>query len=86
MIESQAIDLGKNATRITQIIGHILSDVGEGEEVASPETCEKLVSILKVMGDNLPEATMQQAFSALEPEAQQAINVAVYRTSAVVTP
>ena len=86
MIESQVIDISKNAVRITQIAGPVLSDVGEGEDIASAETCENLVKILKVMQSSLPQHTMRQAYSTLDPEVQQAISAAIYRTSAVVTP
>jgi len=86
LIESQVIDISRNAVRITQIVGQILSDVGEGEDIASAETCENLVSILKVMRSSLPQDMMQQAYSTLDPEAQQAISAAIYSTSAVVTP
>lgn len=86
MIESQVIDIRKNAVRITQISGKILSDVGDGEDIASAETCEKLVSILKVMGSSLPQDMMQQAYSTLDEETHQAISAAIYSTSTVVTP
>ena len=86
MIESQVIDLRKNAVRITQIAGQILSDVREGEDIATAETCASLVNILKAMGSNLPQDIMQQAYSTLDAEAQQAISAAIYSTSPVVTP
>ncbi|CAJ1951966.1 unnamed protein product [Cylindrotheca closterium] len=86
LIESQVIDVSKNAVKICQIAGQVLSAVSDGEEIASPETCENLVSILKVMRSDLPQDMMQQAYSTLHPEAQQAISAAIYSTSSVVTP
>lgn len=86
MIESQVIDVRQHAVRITQIFGQILLDVQDGEDIATPETCERLVSILKAMSSNLPQGTMEQAYSTLHPEAQQAISAAIYSNTAVVTP
>lgn len=76
----------KNATKITQIAGQILSGVREGEDIASAETCENLVSILKMMGSSLPQEMMQQAYLTLDEDSQQAISAAIYGTSPVVTP
>jgi hypothetical protein len=81
LIENGCINLSSEATRITQIIGQILSDVEEGEDIASSETCEKLTSILQTMGNELPPETMSQAFGALGAESQNAIAMAVQELS-----
>jgi hypothetical protein len=90
LLESGAIDLSKEAARITRIISEILSDVEEGEAVATPDTCERLTNILYQMQQQLPAHTMQQAFAALGPESQNAVSAALQEVSRsrshVVTP
>jgi hypothetical protein len=90
LIESGAIDLSREATRITRMIGEILSDVQDGEEVATPDTVERLTSILYQMQQNLPQATMQQAFASLGADAQNTVSAVMQEVgrsrSSVVTP
>lgn len=77
MIETGRLNLGAEAVRVTQIIGQILSDVEEGEEVATPETCERLTAALQAMGNELPQDIMQQAYNSLGAEAQNAVTMAM---------
>jgi hypothetical protein len=90
LIENGSIDLAANAVKITQIVGQILSDVEEGEDIATSETCKKLTSILQSMGNELPQETMQQAFNTLGEDAQHAVSMAMQELagsrSRVVTP
>lgn len=90
LIENGSVDLTANAIKVTQIVGQILSDVEDGEEIATPETCERLTCILQTMGTDLPQETMQQAFSMLGEDAQHAVSMAMQELarsrSRVVTP
>lgn len=75
---------------MTRIIAEILADVQEGEEIASPETCERLAGILFQMQQQLPQDTMQLAYGSLAAETQNAVgdvlrNYALSR-SHIVTP
>jgi hypothetical protein len=49
LVESGAMDLQSNAGHISQICGTILAEVQEGEELATPDTCERLATILYQM-------------------------------------
>ena len=73
LVESGAVDLSANAGCIANIVGTILTDVEEGDEVATPDTCERLKSILFQMQQNLPASTMQQSFGALNGNVQQVV-------------
>jgi hypothetical protein len=48
--------------------------VEDGEEIASPDTCERLAAILYQMQQQLPQETMQEAFASLAPEAQNIVS------------
>jgi importin-5 len=71
LIESGVISLSQESVRVAKIIGTVLVQVHEGEDVASPDTIERLSSILFQMQQSLPPSTLQQAFVSMEPEAQQ---------------
>ena len=77
LIESGRINLSDEAVRVTQIIGNILCDVEDGEEIATPETCERLTAALQAMGNELPPAMMQHAYNSLGADAQNAIAMAM---------
>jgi len=89
LIENGFIDIQAEAPRIISIAGSILSDVQEGINTASPDTCERLAKILyEMQGEN--SNAMQQVFVALDPGIQNAISSAVQdfarSISSVVTP
>jgi hypothetical protein len=56
---------------VAKIIGDILVQVHEGEDIASPDTVERLSSILYHMQQSLAPTTLQQAFGAMDADAQQ---------------
>eukprot|EP00536_Pseudo-nitzschia_multiseries_P016082 jgi/Psemu1/292348/fgenesh1_pg.1016_\ len=89
LIEKGFIDIQVEAPRIISIAGSILSDVKEGIDVASADTCERLVKILYDMQSENSQA-MQQVFVALDPDIQNVISYAVQgfaqSQSSVVTP
>jgi importin-5 len=91
LIESGTVDLATHAGRIAEIIATILSlVVVDGEDVATPDTCERLKVILYQMQQTLPAATLQESFGALDADSQTLVS-GVFRDAAlsrsqVVTP
>jgi hypothetical protein len=71
LIESGTISLSQESVRVAKIIGDILVQVHEGEDIASPDTVERLSSILYHMQQSLAPTTLQQAFGAMDADAQQ---------------
>ena len=55
LIESGSIDLGVEANRVTRIIREIIADVQDGEEIASPDTCERLTTIFYQLEKQFPQ-------------------------------
>lgn len=90
LIENGTIPLDQEAVRLIRIIGDILVEVQEGEDVATPDTVERMSSILFQMQEGLAPSTLQQALGALGPEAQQIVGSVVQQVgisrSHVVTP
>ncbi len=78
------------SAQLTRIIGQTLAQVEEGEEIATPETCERFASILMQMQKEVATDRMQAAFNMLSPEAQHITNAAMedfrVNRSNVVTP
>jgi hypothetical protein len=73
LIENGTIALDQEAIRLTRIIGEVLVESEDGEDIATPDTLERMSSILFQMQQGLAPSTMQQAFGALGPEAQQLV-------------
>ncbi|KAL3905801.1 MAG: hypothetical protein SGILL_009530 [Bacillariaceae sp.] len=80
LIENGSINLVSEASRITKITGAILSDVQEGLGVASPETCERLLSIVNQLHHQNPQAVMQ-AYAGLDSDAQNILSSAIQNYS-----
>ena len=77
------ISLSLESGRVAKIIGDILVQVQhKGEDVASPETMERLSSILYKMQQSLAPSTFQQeAFGTMYPNAQQIATSILYDMS-----
>jgi len=73
LVENGTIALDQEAGRVTRIIGDVLVEVQEGEDVATSDTVERMSSILFQMQQGLTPATLRQAFGGLGPEAQQIV-------------
>lgn len=73
LVENGTIALDQEAVRVARIIGDVLVEVQEGEDVATPDTVERMSSILFQMQQGLAPSTIQQAFGALGPDAQQVV-------------
>ncbi len=90
MIENGKIEMKDEAQRLTRIIGEVLLKVQDGEEIATPDTVERLSIILFQMHQGLPPCTMRQALEGLTPEAQDVVGSLLQelsiRQAHVVTP
>lgn len=72
LIETGIISLSEESVRVAKIIGDIFVQVHkEGEEVATPDTVERLSSILYQMQQSLSPSTLQLAFGGMDTDAQQ---------------
>mmetsp|Transcript_26074 Transcript_26074/g.53613 ORF Transcript_26074/g.53613 Transcript_26074/m.53613 type:complete len:1200 (-) Transcript_26074:141-3740(-) len=76
LIESGLIDPRVETSRITKIVGSIISDVQGGLDLADADTCERLMKILYDLRSQNPQG-MQQAFAVLDPEIQNVIGYAL---------
>ncbi|KAG7348416.1 hypothetical protein IV203_017121 [Nitzschia inconspicua] len=77
LIENGSINPVNDASRITRLIGAILSDVQqEGLDVATPDTCERLTKILYDIHQQNPQAVLQ-GYASLNGEAQEALSMAI---------
>ena len=76
-MEKGSINLAAEATKILEIVGEVLFFVSDGETIASPETCSRLVNIVAQMQQQLPGSRMNEAFGAISVEAQNGINLAM---------
>ena len=90
LIETGVISLTHESVRVAKIIGDILVQVHEGEDIASPDTMERLSSILYQMQQSLAPSTLQQAFGTMDHTAQQIAASILYDMSVsrarIVTP
>jgi hypothetical protein len=77
LVENGTISLVSESAQLTRIIGETLAQVEEGEETATPETCERFASILMQMQQEVATDKMQAAFNMLSPEAQNLTNAAM---------
>jgi hypothetical protein len=77
LVEIGTISLVSESAQLTRIIGQTLAQVEEGEEIATPETCERFASILMQMQKEVATDRMQAAFNMLSPEAQNITNAAM---------
>ena len=77
MVENGTISLVSESAQLTRIIGETLAQVEEGEEIATPETCERFASILMQMQQEVATDKMQAAFNMLSHEAQNLANAAM---------
>jgi hypothetical protein len=74
LIENGLMNPINSAFRITQINGAILSDAQqEGCDVATPETCERLMKFLYEMQQQNPQGVLQ-AYSNLNGEVQKVLS------------
>ena len=71
LLETGVISPTLDSTRVAKIIGDIFVQVHEGEDIASPDTMERLSSILYQMQQSLAPTTFQQAFGAMDADAQR---------------
>lgn len=75
--------------RITTAIAAIFSAVQEGENIATPDTCERLLGIMYRMQQNQPKA-VQDVFDGLDETLQKGLQTSMrdysLRHSNVVTP
>jgi hypothetical protein len=76
LIENGSINLNTEASKITRIIGSILSDVNDGLDVASADTCERLMKILYEIQQQNPQG-MQQAYAGLDYDVQNVLHAAI---------
>lgn len=90
LIENGTIALDQEYGPIARILGDVLVDVQDGEDVATPDTVERMSTILFQMQQGLAPSTVQQAFGGLSPEAQQLVGSILQQVgisrSHVVTP
>ena len=62
---------------LIRIIGKILALVSEGEEVASQDTCSRLIGVIAKIQQTVDGNMIQSVFSTLEPDVQQALVAAM---------
>lgn len=77
LIETQTINLTAEAPVVLKIIGEILACVADGDEIASPETCNRFAEILFEMQRCVPDERMQEGFGSISAEGQFAISAAM---------
>lgn len=73
LVESGSISLSNESysIQVARIIGDVLVEVNGGEDgLVSPDTLERLSSILYQMQQSLAPVTLQQAFGGMSPDAQ----------------
>jgi len=75
LVEKGDIDISQNAELLVKIIGGIAAALADEAEVASEETCSRLVSILNQLQQTCNQNVVQHAFSQLTEEAQNGINM-----------
>lgn len=75
MVEEGHIgDLKKNMKNLVEIIGQIAAAVGDEEDIATQDTCIRLVKILSTLQQTHPK-DFEAAYSSLSQESQNGINV-----------
>eukprot|EP00934_Nitzschia_sp_Nitz4_P004493 Nitzschia sp. Nitz4//scaffold60_size111251//18533//21999//NITZ4_004140-RA/size111251-augustus-gene-0.119-mRNA-1//-1//CDS//3329555543//4483//frame0 len=73
LIESGVVQMDQHATRVTQIIGQVLTDSQEGDDLATADTLERMSTILYRMQQGLSPSTMQSVLASLDPEIQHVV-------------
>ena len=77
LVESNLINVQAEYGALLQIIGKILALVSEGEEVATQETCSRLMGVVNTVQSSVDANSIQAAFSSMEGDAQQALVAAM---------
>jgi hypothetical protein len=72
LIRNGSINTQEEAFRLTEIIAAILSDVEEGEDVASQDTCSQLMSTLHQLQHGNPQM-VQKAYAGLDARMQSVV-------------
>ena len=65
MLESGSIDMQSEGGNIVRVITEMLQLVAQGEEIATPTTCERLSLILKTLSDDGPAGQKTVGFANL---------------------
>jgi len=73
LVETNIINVQTEYRTLIRIIGKILVLVSEGDEVASQNTCSRLMGVIGKIQQTVDGNSIQAAFSVLEPEAQEAL-------------
>lgn len=76
LVENGSINLDSDTFRITSAIASILSAVQEGADIATADTCERLLRITYRMQQNQPQA-VQAAFDGLDESLQKGLQAAM---------
>lgn len=79
LIESSLIPFTSNTQELIRVIGETLALVAEEEEVATDSACERMTEILMHLQREASSSDLQQGFSCLSPESQNAVQVAMER-------
>ena len=77
LVESNMINLQTEYSTLIRIIGKILSLVSEGDDVASPSTCSRMMGVIGKIQQAVDGNSIQVAFSMLDPEVQEALAAAM---------
>ena len=83
LVESASAPFASYAKDLIRVIGETLALVANDDEVATESTCSRMAEILVQLQREGSSSDLQDAFSALSPESQVAVQSAVQRYSYV---
>ncbi|KAL7537732.1 hypothetical protein ACHAXR_008907 [Thalassiosira sp. AJA248-18] len=77
LVESNMINVQTEYSILIRIIGKVLALVSGDDEVASQETCSRLVGVFNKIQQTVDGNSIQAVFSMLDPDSQQALVAAM---------
>lgn len=77
LVESNAITVQSEYGNLIRIIGKTLALVTDGDEVATENTCSRMMSVINKIQQTVDGDSIQTAFASMEADAQQALVAAM---------
>ena len=77
LVELNLINVQAEYGTLIRIVGKILASVSDGEEVATQNTCARMMGVINKIQQSVDGNSIQSVFSALEPDVQQALVAAM---------
>ena len=77
LVEANLINIQTEYSALLRIIGKVLALVSDGDDVATEATCARLMGVVNMIQQTVDGNSIQDVFSTMDPESQQALVAAM---------